>query len=103
MLRQLLHQVILQHRRFHRAHLWQHLFQNRTLLNEPASAGFSLLDAIPRLRFLQSVLRLQQLLFRIRHVKKSSLSSFLPDDLIAQRVGKLDGLDIAQGFPLELV
>ena len=67
-LRQLLHQVILQRRQLHRLHFRQHLFQNCTLLNEPASAGFSLLDAIPRLCFLQSVLRLQQLLFRIRHV-----------------------------------
>ena len=35
--------------------------------------------------------------------EKSSLSSFLPDDFIAQRVGKLDGFDVAQGFPLELI
>ena len=68
-LRQLLHQVILQRRQLHRLHFRQHLFQNCTLLNEPASAGFSLLDAIPRLCFLQSVLRLQQLLFCICHVK----------------------------------
>ena len=36
-------------------------------------------------------------------MRKPSLSSFLPDDFIAQRVGKLDGLRVAQGFPLELV
>ena len=102
MLRQLLHQVILQRRQLHRPHFWQHLFQNCPLLNEPARSRFALLDTIPRLCFLQSVLRLQQLLFRIRHKKSSSLPS-LPDDLIAQRVGKLNSLDIAQGFPLELV
>ena len=27
----------------------------------------------------------------------------IPDDLIPQRVGKLDGFNIAQGLPLELV
>ena len=68
-LRQLLYQVILQYRQFHRPYLWQHLFQNRALLNEPTRSGFALLDTIPRLRFLQSVLRLQQLLFCICHVK----------------------------------
>ena len=31
-LRQLLYQVILQYRQFHRPYLWQHLFQNRALL-----------------------------------------------------------------------
>ena len=51
-LRQLLHQVILQYRQFHRPYLWQHLFQNCPLLNEPARSGFALLDTIPRLRFL---------------------------------------------------
>ena len=67
-LRQLLHQVILQRRQLHRPHFRQHLFQNRTLLNEPARSHFSFFDTIPRLCFLQSVLCLLQLLFRICHV-----------------------------------
>ena len=78
------------------------LFQNRTLLNEPARPRFSLLDSVPRLRFFQAVLCLQQFLLCICHKNPSSLS-FLPDDLIAQSVGKLDSLDVSQGLPLELV
>ena len=33
------------------------------------------------------------------------MSAFLslPDDFISQRIGKLDGFNIAQGLPLELV
>ena len=72
------------------------------LLNEPARPRFSLLDSVPRLRFFQAVLCLQQFLLCICHKNPSSLS-FLPDDLIAQSVGKLDGLRVSQGLPLELV
>lgn len=103
MLRQLLYQIILQYSRLHRPHFWQHLFQNCALLNEPACSGFALLDPIPRLRFFQPVLCLQQFLSASVIMRKPSLSSFLPDDFIAQRVGKLDSFDIAQGFPLELI
>ena len=35
--------------------------------------------------------------------EKSSSLPPLPDDLETQRIGKLDSLDIAQGFPLELI
>ena len=51
---------------------------------------------------LEKVLCLQQFLLCICHKNPSSLS-FLPDDLIAQSVGKLDGLRVSQGLPLELV
>ena len=72
-LRQLLYQIILQYSRLHRPHFWQHLFQNCALLNEPACSGFALLDPIPRLRFFQPVLCLQQFLFRICHHAKALL------------------------------
>ena len=80
----------------------QHLFQNRTLLNEPARPRFSLLDSVPRLHFLYTMLRLQHRLFCLCHKNPSSLS-LSPDNLIPQRIRKLDGLRVAQGFPLELV
>ena len=50
-LRQLLHQVILQRRQIHRPHFRQYLFQNRALLNEPSRSGFALLDSVSGLRF----------------------------------------------------
>ena len=78
-LRQLLHQVILQCRQLHCPHLRQHLLQDRTLLNEPAGTGFSLLDPIPCLRFLQAVLRLQQFLLCIYPVSYTHLT--LPTNL----------------------
>ena len=68
-LRQLLYQIILQYRQLYRSHFRQHFFQNRALLNEPSRSGFALLDSVSGLRFLQSVLCLQQLLFCIYHVK----------------------------------
>lgn len=101
-LRQLLHQVILQRRQLHRPHLRQYFLQNRALLNKSARSGFALLDSVSGLCFLKSVLRLQQFLLCLCHKKISSLPP-LPDDLKSQRVGKLDGFDIAQGLPLELV
>ena len=55
-LRQLLHQVILQRRQLYRPHLRQYFLQNRTLLNKSARSGFAFLDTIPRLRFFQPVL-----------------------------------------------
>ena len=56
--------IPLQLRQLNSLNLWQHLFQNRTLLNEPARSHLSFLNPIPCLRFLQSVLRLQQFLLR---------------------------------------
>ena len=76
--------------------------RNRALLNKSARSGFALLDSVSGLCFLKSVLRLQQFLLCLCHKKISSLPP-LPDDLKSQRVGKLDGFDIAQGLPLELV
>ena len=73
-----------------------------TPLKKVVTHRFSLLDSVPRLRFFQAVLCLQQFLLCICHKNPSSLS-FLPDDLIAQSVGKLDGLRVSQGLPLELV
>ena len=81
--------VPLQLRQLNSLNLWQHLFQNRTLLNEPARSHLSFLDPIPCLRFLQSVLRLQQFLLCLCHKNPSSLSP-LPDDFVPQCVGKLD-------------
>ena len=86
--------VFLQLRQLNSLNLWQHLFQNRTLLNEPARSHLSFLDPIPCLRFLQSVLRLQQFLLCLCHKNPSSLSP-LPDDFVPQCVGKLDSLRVA--------
>ena len=97
---QLSPQVLFQIIKSYRLYFRQHFFQYSALLNEPPCPGFSFLRPVPCLCFFQSVLRLQQLLFCIRHAPSPL---FLPDNFIAQRIGKLDSLDVAQGFPLELV
>ena len=93
-LRQLLHQVILQRRQLHRPHLRQHFLQDCTLLNEPTGTDLAFLDPVPCLRFLQAVLCLQQFLLCLCHKNPSSLSP-LPDDFVPQCVGKLDSLRVA--------